>query len=71
MGELDTTGSFEEFVLLAVVKLADAGLLSKAETTSSVGKGRPAYALAVSGDAVLNELHGAGDVGSYAEALAG
>ena len=114
MDELDAAGSFEQFVLLSVVELAEegatpvhsyevtgrakdrldsvdrdpfggierqevitalgslaeAGLLSKAETTSPGGKGRPAYTLAVDGDAVLGELRGAGDVGSYAEALA-
>lgn len=57
-------------VITALGSLAEAGLLEKAETTDAVGKGRPAYELAVEADEVLEPLSGADDVGSYAQSLA-
>lgn len=57
-------------VITALSSLADEGLLAKEETESPVGKGRPAYALAVDPETVLSDLGGADDVGSYAAALA-
>jgi hypothetical protein len=56
-------------VITALASLAEAGLLAKEETESPVGKGRPAYALAVDPDAALADLAGSDDVGSYAETL--
>lgn len=67
----DPFGGIErEEVIKALGSLAEADLLSKGETTSPVGKGRPAYDLAVEGDAVLDELRGEEGVGSYATTLA-
>jgi hypothetical protein len=66
----DPFGGIErQEVITALSSLADEGLLSKEETESPVGKGRPAYALAVDPGTVLSDLTGSDDVGSYAEAL--
>ena len=58
-------------VITALGSLAEAGLLAKAETESPVGKGRPAYELAVDSERVPGELSGADGVGPYADSLAG
>lgn len=66
----DPFGGVErQSVINALRTLADAGLLVKDQTESATGKGRPAYALAVDADDVLDELSGAEEVGSYAETL--
>jgi len=57
-------------VIKALGSLAEANLLSKGETTSPVGKGRPAYELAVESGSVVEELRGEDGVGSYAATLA-
>ena len=57
-------------VITALRNLAEAGLLAKTETEDAVGKGRPAYELAVEADGVLDSLSEDDDVGSYARSLA-
>ena len=57
-------------VITALGNLAEAELLAKAETEDAVGKGRPAYELAVEADGVLDSLAEDEDVGPYAQSLA-
>ena len=57
-------------VITALGNLAEAGLLAKAETEDAVGKGRPAYELAVDADSVVDSLTEDDDVGPYARSLA-
>jgi len=56
-------------VITALGNLAEAELLAKAETEDAVGKGRPAYELAVDADAVVASLVDDEDVGPYARSL--
>lgn len=56
-------------VITALGSLEDAGLLGKAQTDDAVGKGRPAYELAVPAEDVLDSLAGDDSVGSYAQSL--
>jgi len=66
----DTFGGIErQRVIRTLGSLAEDGLLAKAETTSPIGKGRPAYELAVDVDHVVSELAGDDAVGSYASSL--
>jgi predicted transcriptional regulator len=66
----DPFGGIErQEVITALGSLADAGLLAKSETKDAVGKGRPAYELAVGADEVLDPLSGDDNVGSYAQSL--
>jgi hypothetical protein len=58
-------------VITALATLADDGLLTKAKTESPVGKGRPAYELAVDAGDVVATLTDAEDVGPYAATLQG
>jgi len=58
-------------IISALGVLADQGLLEKTETTDAVGKGRPAYELAVSADGVQSALVDDETVGGYAAQLAG
>ena len=68
--ERDAFGGIErQEVITALGSLAEAELLSKAETEDAVGKGRPAYELAVEADEVVASLTGDDAVGSYAESL--
>jgi len=67
----DPFGGIErQEVITALGNLAEADLLAKAETEDAVGKGRPAYELAVSTEDVLGSLAGDDNVGSYASSLA-
>jgi len=67
----DPFGGIErQEVITALGSLAGAGLLAKAETEDAVGKGRPAYELAVEADDVVDSLSGDDDIGSYARSLA-
>ena len=66
----DRFGGIErQEVITALGSLAEAGLLEKTKTEDAVGKGRPAYELAVEADAVLESLSSDDDVGSYARSL--
>jgi len=66
----DPFGGIErQEVITALGSLAEEGVLAKAETKSAVGKGRPAYELDVEADALVADLAGDDDVGSYAETL--
>ncbi|MDS0283516.1 hypothetical protein [Haloarcula onubensis] len=56
-------------VISALGNLAEAGLLAKAETEDAVGKGRPAYELAVEAGDVIESLEDDEDVGPYARSL--
>jgi len=56
-------------VVNALGALADEGLLDKSETQDAVGKGRPAYELAVDADDVVASLADDDAVGSYARSL--
>lgn len=68
--ERDPFGGIErQEVIRALQSLADSGLLSKSEVTSPVGKGRPAYVLAVDEARVKTELRDDETVGTYADAL--
>lgn len=68
--ERDTFGGVErQAVITTLGSLAEEGLLDKAETKSPIGKGRPAYELAVDAETVIAELAGDGAVGSYADSL--
>jgi len=57
-------------VITALGNLSEAGLLEKAETEDAVGKGRPAYELAVDADDAVDSLVDDEDVGPYARSLA-
>lgn len=72
MDELDRPpfgGIERQEVISALGNLAEAGLLAKAETEDAVGKGRPAYELAVDADDVVESLADDEDVGPYAQLL--
>lgn len=56
-------------VISALGVLADEGLLEKTETEDAVGKGRPAYDLAVAAADIRSALVDAETVGPYAESL--
>ncbi|WP_225334849.1 hypothetical protein [Halomicrobium urmianum] len=56
-------------VTRALGSLAEDGLLRKERTTSATGKGRPAYALDVSSDRVVDAVDDETGVGPYAEQL--
>lgn len=56
-------------VITALGSLSEMGLLDKAETADAVGKGRPAYELAVDTDELLASLSGDDNVGSYVQFL--
>ncbi|WP_324663895.1 hypothetical protein [Haloarcula sediminis] len=69
-GERDAFGGIErQEVISALGSLSEAGLLATAETEDAVGKGRPAYELAVEADEVVTALTGDDAVGSYAREL--
>ncbi|WP_262180632.1 hypothetical protein [Haloarcula laminariae] len=68
--ERDAFGGIErQEVISALGSLSETGLLAKAETEDAVGKGRPAYELAVEADEVVSALTGDDAVGSYAQSL--
>ena len=72
MDELDRPpfgGIERQEVITALGNLAEADLLAKAETEDAVGKGRPAYELAVDADRVVDVLSDDQDVGAYARSL--
>jgi len=72
MDELDRPpfgGIERQEVITALGNLAESGLLAKAETEDAVGKGRPAYELAVEVDDVVDSLSADDDIGSYARSL--
>lgn len=56
-------------VINALSALSEAGLLEETSTTSPVGKGRPAYTLAVAPEAVFDALADDGRLGSLVERL--
>lgn len=68
--EQDAFGGIErQEVISALGSLSEAGLLAKTKTEDAVGKGRPAYELAVEADGVVASLTGDDAVGSYARTL--
>ncbi|WP_276249969.1 hypothetical protein [Haloarcula rara] len=72
MDELDRPpfgGIERREVISALGNLTEANLLAKAETEDAVGKGRPAYELAVASDDVIALLSEDEDVGAYARSL--
>jgi hypothetical protein len=56
-------------VYRALETLTEAGLVSSEQTSSPVGKGRPAHALAADPGEVLAALEADADVGEYAATL--
>ncbi|WP_226010452.1 hypothetical protein [Halomicrobium salinisoli] len=56
-------------VTAALGSLADDGLLGKERTESATGKGRPAYALDVDPETVVDAVDDEAGVGPYAEQL--
>ena len=73
MDELDRPpfgGIERQEVISALGNLAAAGLLTKTETEDPVGKGRPAYELAVEADDAVESLTDDEVVGPYAQSLA-